>query len=378
MYTHTLPLRSRNRLLYWVVLIIVVGWMAAYPIYRNYYNGLGIEQYERFKNFQAKQSMFFNPWQYRILCPLLAEGIYVTLDNTLFKLVDFSKAAVRPPENSGEKNAVTKKLIEQSGNPEFIKYNIVFVILRFLEHLAIFYLAFRFFSHFTTNDVLAFLGVMMVALFMGNAVADSDLSFNTYMDVILYLAIAVVIVEGLSYWWVVPITVVGALNRETSILIPVLFCFSKFSYDQWPDIRRTFFSDTRALVLSALSGVLFVVIFVLIRSYYGYQPPTMWRVPTGLPMLKLNLLSSVSVKTYMEMFGVFGVLPLLIALGYRNMNYHLKIFLWVLVPVWFAVHLWSVVAYQSRLFLVPTALVFIPALLQSIEQRFQTLYAKSV
>lgn len=341
-----------------------------YPVYRNYYNGLGMEQYERFKNFKAHNSMFFNPWQYRVLCPYMIEATYQVFDHTLFNLVDFSKVSVNPPQNSGEKNPVTQKLIEQSGNAEFFKYNIVFVLFRFLQHVAIFYLAFRYFRAFTSNRALAFLGIMLAALFMGNAVADSDLSFNTYMDVILYLSLGIVIVESLSYWWVVALTVIGAFNRETSLLIPVIFLASKVNFDLWPNVFKILFSNKKALWLTALSGVLFVIIFVSIRSYFGYRPPTVWRVPAGLPMLKLNLLSSVSVKTYMEMFGIFGVLPIWALSIFRQMNPHLKVFFITLIPIWFGIHLWSVVSYQSRLFLVPTLLVFIPAILERIEAHF--------
>ena len=344
--------------------------MAMYPVYRNYYNGLGMEQYERFKNFKAHNSMFFNPWQYRVLCPYMIEAIYQVFDHTVFNLVDFSKVSINPPKNSGEKNPVTQKLIEQSGNAEFFKYNIIFVLFRFLEHVAIFYLAFRYFRAFTSNTALAFLGIMLVALFMGNAVADSDLSFNTYMDVILYLCLGIVIMESLSNWWVVALTVMGAFNRETSLLIPVVFFASKVNFALWPNVFKILFSDRKALWVTALSGVFFVVIFVSIRSYFGYRPPTEWRVPAGLQMLKLNLLSSVSVKTYMEMFGIFGVLPIWVLSIFRQMNPRLKIFFITLIPIWFGIHVWSVVAYQSRLFLVPTLLVFIPAILERIEAEF--------
>lgn len=362
---------SKSKVLSVLLITVTIGWMAMYPIYRNYYNGLGMEQYERFKDFKAHNSMFFNPWQYRILCPYMVEGIYQVLDHTVFQLADFSKISINPPQNSGEKNPVTQKLIEQSGNGEFFKYNIVFVLFRFAQHIAIFYLAFRYFSSFTKNRALVFFGVMLIALFMGNAVADSDLSFNTYMDVILYLGLGIVIMESLSGWWVVALTFIGAFNRETSLLIPFIYLVSKLNFAHWPNVFKVLFSDKKAFWQTVLSGVLFIIIFVSIRAYFGYRPPTVWRVPAGLPMLKLNLLSSVSVKTYMEMFGIFGILPVWILSGFRKTNYYLRVFFLALVPIWFGIHLWSVVAYQSRLFLVPTLLVFIPAILERIELHFK-------
>ena len=71
------------------------------------------------------------------------------------------------------------------------------------------------------------------------------------------------------------------------------------------------------------------------------------------------------------MYGVFGFLPIWCLFLFKEMNPKLKIFFIVIVPVWFAVHFISVVAYQSRLYLVPTLLIFFPAVLQHIENQIQ-------
>jgi len=375
MYTLTTLSLFESRTVRILFLTISLCWMSFYPIYRNYYNGLGIEQYERHKNFLAHNSMFFNPWQYRILCPMLIEGSYWLADNTIYRLVDLGTASIKTPDNSGEKNIVTQKLVAQSGNPEFIKYNIIFVLFRFAQHLLIFWLAFRYFSGFVKNQFLNFFGLVFIALIMGNTVADSDLSFNTYADVILYLALGIVIVESRSKWWVLLLTILGAFNRETSLLIPVLYFVSQLDFADWPDLKMMLLKQKSVIALTASSLILFSVIFFAIRYYYGYQPPTVWRVPAGFQMLKLNLFSSVSVKTYNEMFGVFGVLPVLVLFMFRSMSPLLIRFFIVLVPVWFGIHFWSVVSYQSRLFLVPTLLIFLPATLAFIEAESKRMLA---
>lgn len=344
-------------------------WMAVYPIYANYYQGLAIEQYQRHVNFMAGDSMFFNPWQYRVLCPWLIEGIYQLFDVTLFKLVNFSGLNVSPPSNSGQKNEVTQQLMELSRNPEFLKYTVVFVGFRFVQHLLIFWLAFRYFTLFIPNRALAALGVVLIALIMGNTVSDSDLSFNTYADVIIYLVAGLIIIKKYNNWWLVPLMIVGAFNRETSILIIPMFFLSRIDLSEKWDIMKMIKGNIKLITVCAVATVLFIAIFVSIRMYYGYQAPTVWRVPAGPKMLKLNLLSSVSIKTYMEMFGVFMVLPIWCLLIFRQMNPTMRLFFIVLVPAWFAVHLWSVVCYQSRLFLVPTIMIFLPAVMEYIEKR---------
>jgi hypothetical protein len=93
-----------------------------------------------------------------------------------------------------------------------------------------------------------------------------------------------------------------------------------------------------------------------------------WRVPAGLPMLKLNLLSSISIKTYFEMFGTFALLPFVFLFKFRAMDFRLRLFFLLMVPLWLLVHWVSVVGYQSRLYLVPTLLILLPGVLQLIER----------
>lgn len=367
MFIPTTQSLLKNRILVALLVLGVIGWMAVYPIYNNYYKGLAIEQYERFIDWKAGKSMFFNPWQYRILCPMLVETLYQVFDHTVFAIFPINAPEYNLPGNATDKNAITQKMLVLSSNPEFIKYSIVFVLFRMMEHLLIFWLAFKYFSLFVKNNALVILGLMLVPIFMGNGVMDSDLAFNSYMDVILYLWAGLVIVKNMSYWWIVLISVLGAFNRETSLLIPVIFFFSKVDWTDIKVIPNFLKTNSSLLVVCVVSTVFFLMIFVSIRMYYGYQPQTQWRVPAGPQMLKLNLLSSVAVKSYNEIFGVLGFLPIWCLLFFKGMNRYLKVFFIALVPAWFAVHFVSVVAYQGRLFLVPCFLIFLPAALEYID-----------
>jgi hypothetical protein len=121
-------------------------------------------------------------------------------------------------------------------------------------------------------------------------------------------------------------------------------------------------------MITALCAVVYISIFAAIRMYYGYQPQSTWRVGPGWPMFKLNMLGSASVKTYSEFFGIFAFFPLWALFVLRRSEYHLKVFFWTLVPVWFALHIFTAIAFQTRLFLVPTLLVIIPIVFYSIDR----------
>jgi hypothetical protein len=192
------------------------------------------------------------------------------------------------------------------------------------------------------------------------------------MDVIIYLLAALVIVKNLSGYWIIPITILGAANRETSLLIPAIYFFSKFSWQSWPAWNALVKNNAKVLIVSVTATLAFFIVFVYIRSYFGYQPVSVWRAAAGLPMLKLNLLSSVSIKTYMELFGIFALLPIWAILTFSSMHSHLKVFFIFLVVIWIIVHLLSATSYQTRLFLVPTLLVLIPSVLSFMENKIRS------
>lgn len=364
-----LPFDVKTTWLRRVLLIILIGWMSSYSIYTSYYRAYAVDTYERFLQHQAGNSMFFNPWQYRVLCPVLIEATYQVLDHTVYPLLSIKGINTDQTNSVSDKNPTTQKLYELLKDPLFIKYTIVFVGFRMLEGVIVLLLAYSYLSLFVSNNGLRWLGLILISLFMGNGVVDSDLTFNTYIDVILYLWAGIVIIKNLNYWWIAVITIIGAFNRETSVFIPVLFFFSKVNWPAWPQWFKAFFADRKAVLVTAVCGLSFVLIFVAIRLHYGYRPQSSWRVPIGLPMLKLNLLSSTAVKTYSEFFGIFAILPIWTLFVVKKANSHLKIFFYALVPVWFALHLYTGIAFQTRLFLVPTLLVIIPVVLEYIEQK---------
>lgn len=354
-----------------IIIVVSLLLLSVYPIYRNYYYGRAILQYERHIDFLEVNSRFHNPWQYRAFVPLTAEFFKQAYDRTIDRILPVDKyLSFKLPESASPKKS-TQEFFQALQNPDFIKYNIVYVLYRLLVNVTIFVLLYRLLRNFIENEWLSYMGLIFTAMAMGNAVNESDLTIHTYLDNVLYLLAALIILNKKSGWYIVLLTAIGATNRETCLLIPFLYLISNIDFKKWHDdqfrLLKFPFPKREVVAVTAVAGLIFIAIFVALRWYYGYEPQTQWKVPAGLPMLKLNFFSAIGIKSYFEMLGMFSVIPFICLYRFYSTSYLLRVWFIFIVPIWFLVHWTFVVAYQSRLFLVPTLIIFLPMFLQIIE-----------
>jgi hypothetical protein len=363
---------SNNKL---ILMCFCFAILSMYPVYRSFYYSNGLLTYERHRAVIEKRSEFFNPWQYRILCPYLIEGALVVYNNTIDKIYPIEEKIHFNIESTSGTNKETDKFITLMQTKGVMKYLLLFSLFRCIEHLLIFYLCWRIWSYFVKSKWLLFFGINFLAVALGNAVAAADLTLNTYMDIIFYLATAHLILYNKSYRWLFLIVPLAALNRETGMLIPGLYFISQTDFTKWSlqniSIKNIKLPAVKTWLITIALYVIFVSIFIALKWYFGYQPQQLWKAQAGWPMFKLNTLSAVGVKSYFEIIGTFGVLPLLILYKFKYFPHILKKWFIFLVPVWFAVHYFSVVAYQTRIFMVPITLIFFPMILWLIEKEIK-------
>ena len=375
MYTHTTQSFLKNNRIGTWFLCFCFAILAVLPIYRNFYYSNGLLTYERHKAVIEKRSDYYNPWQYRVLCPYTIEAILWIYNNTIDKVYPIEEKLHFSIQNTSGTTNETDQFVKLMQTPGAMKYMIVFILFRFVEHLLIFFLAWKLWSYFIKSKWLIFLGINFLALAIGNAVAVADLSFNTYMDIIFYLITANVIVYKKNPVILIPITLLAAFNRETGILIPALYFisltdFSSFKFNA-QSIKAIILPGTKTWIFTAALYFIFIIVFIGLRIHFGYKPQQVFKAEAGWPMLKLNLFSAVGVKAFMELIGTFAVIPLIILYKFKSFPYLLKKWFLFLVPIWFAVHFISVVAYQTRLFIVPLVIIMLPMLLWLIEQEIK-------
>lgn len=306
--------------------------LSFYIVYEQATNCLSIdmaEQLVRHKNMLMGNSAFFNPWQYRVFSTYILEGFII-----VFAKIPFA-------------------------NHPFLPY----FFLRFIQNMAICYIAYKYYKALQLKSkYLIMLGILLLGYNMSNSVFQSDLSFNTYFDVLFYLLGGYFIFSNRTMW-IIPLMIVAALNRETSGLIPLMAIFSAV------DFKKKEVKSIGDFKYGIYGFIVFVIIFIALRIYYGMpQAQGIHGMTSPIDYLKFNL---TFFRMYPELFGTLGIIPLVVILKFKSLPLQLKLFFILIVPVWFIVHFIKSTVVETRLFLVPHALIFIPAFLLLIEQELK-------
>ena len=171
--------RSKVTIIY---IILFLSLLSLYPIYKNFYNGAAVKTYERHIALIEGNSEYYNPWQYRMLSPMIVEGLMFMYNNTIDRLYPIEEKLTFTIAKTSEPTPETKEFIKLLQTKGAIKYLLIFLILRFFLNITVFLIAWYFWRHFVSNELLIFFGLMFLSMGMGNAVIASDLTFNTYFQ----------------------------------------------------------------------------------------------------------------------------------------------------------------------------------------------------
>jgi hypothetical protein len=231
-------------------------------------------------------------------------------------------------------------------------FTVSFIALRVLIDSSVFLLAFAYWRRLGLALPLCFVGMSLLAWGMSYGHHNTDLRFDSYLDVSFYLAAGLCLLSGREAW-VVPLCALAALNRETSGLIPLLVLAHGWARG---GVTR------RDLALAAAGFALWAAVLVALRLAYPGQALVLpvGVSALGLPLFAYNLSRSL---TYVQLFAVLGIVPVLALAGWARWPRELRAFFWAIVPVWAVIHAFAAVVAEARLFLVPQALVFVPGAL---------------
>ena len=263
-----------------------------------------------------------NPWRYRVLSEWVASG------------------AVR----------VSRDVIGAKD-----PYVTGFWGVRVVQNIAIFLLATAWYRRLGLSDSRILLALSCLAWSMGQMFYNSDLSFNTYGDAIVYLTAGLLLVDG-WYLAIIPLSILGALNRETSILVPAFLCV--FGLVSVREHRR------RAIVVGFVALLLHIAILLTLRWYLGYGGPhTASGSAFGWVALRDNLSMP---RTWWRFIATFTVMPVLAIMSWRRWPFELKLLGVTMVPIWTLTQFLISTPAETRHFLVPLSLIIIPGAMYAV------------
>jgi hypothetical protein len=259
-----------------------------------------------------------NPWQYRLLSEWIAEA-FVRIAGLL---------------------AIPDALV------------VGFIALRILQNIAIFLVGFALYRRLSRSRLSALAGVLLLAASIANSYHDNDLSFNTYFDILFYLLAGLLLLSH-RYYAVVIMSLFAALNRETSGIIPFLMAATILEDNARPGLRR--------FVPAVLALALYAAAFFGLRALYLARPLYIpYKHAPGVPLFLYNVTRQF---TWDQLWRTLGLTPVLSLASLPAWPRLWKWFFILLCPIWFTIHAFASVAAETRLFLVPQSLVFIPGVL---------------
>lgn len=347
-----------------ILIAIGLALSALYPIYTNFYNSHGVDQYEHQMQFINRGSSQNGMSNSQVLMPLTVEGLYFVYNHTVNRVIDIEKkVTVNLPGDEGTKYENTRKMLTLMKTPGFIRYNIVFVTLRFLLHIAIFFMCFKLYRLFIQNDWIIIWGLMFVSLSMGNSIYNSDLSLVTYMDILLFLVTAYLALTRQRVWWIVPIAVVGAMNSLVAPFLIMLLFVTKLPVS---GLR-----DRLSVDWNRISSNSVIACTLAVAASVGTQPGIHYFTAignTGLtPIPGENPVAGFgsfqAVRAVFENFGTFSILPLVCILAYRKLEPFFRLNLLFVALPYLIVQFWMIPGSESRVSMIPTFALFLPAVL---------------
>jgi hypothetical protein len=158
--------------------------------------------------------------------------------------------------------------------------------------------------------------------------------------------------------WIVPLMALAVANRETSVFIPALL-IAKYGVGIVTDPRLR-----QPLLIALAAWGVGAIVYFAIHAYYGPQPRTeesYWG-----PDMFLN---SISMRPQIPFFfAAVSLLPLLAIVALPRAGAFLRRLFWLVVPVWFAIHIWAARLGEGMLYLAPIALILVPIVLLGVQR----------
>ncbi len=226
--------------------------------------------------------------------------------------------------------------------------------IRFVQMALIATLAYIYYGQLNLKPFTRIVGIAMlgglISLSMG-IIGPSTFSMDRFDDTIFYLVAVIIVLHGHELW-IPPLMLLAIANRETSVFIPMLI------------LARYGWHSRRALAIAAAAWALGAMVYLGIHTYYGPRPrveESYW----GTAMVLRSLAMPGQTAFFL---AAINLLPALCLLGIKQVHPFLRRLFWLVVPAWFAIHIWAARLGEGIMYLAPMAVIILPLVLQALER----------
>ncbi len=230
-----------------------------------------------------------------------------------------------------------------------------YVQLRFVQCLLLFGLVHVLCSRLGLRPRTRLLAIGLLAgiisLSLG-PLGPSTFSLDRFTDAIFYLIAGLLVLYGRDVL-IPPLMVLAVANRETSVFIPMLL------------FARHGVRDRRAMVIALAAWGIAAGVYFGIHAYFGPRPRT--EESYWSPAMVLHALAMPAQVAFF--FAAVGLLPLLALASVANADVFLRRLFWLIVPIWFGLHIWAARLGEGMLYLAPLTLIIVPLVLHGLERR---------
>ena len=234
--------------------------------------------------------------------------------------------------------------------------------MRFAQCVLIFGLFYVYCGRLGLSHRARILGIGLVAGIMSlslGRIGPSTFSLDRFTDTVFFLIAAVLVLRGLELW-IPPLMVLAIANRETAVMIPMLILAK---HGVGLDLLRRQ-SYRNPLVIALVAWIVGAIVYLGIHAYYG--PQTRSDASYFGPEMMLKSLRMPAQVVFF--FAAVNLLPIMVLLSLRDADPFLRRLFWLVVPAWFAIHIWAARLGEGMLFLTPITLIIVPIVVQGVEK----------
>lgn len=232
-----------------------------------------------------------------------------------------------------------------------------FAMLRFAQNVLIFSLAGVYYRRLGFSLGAALLAMSLLGWALTQNHWDSHLALSAYTELLLALGVALLLLAGREPW-VIPLVVLGALNRETGVLLPVLVLAAGLT--RQPHVRCT----RRHAAVAGIGFGTYALVSLWLGFRFGQAPFAFPSAHAVAAAVTGNLLRP---HLWLQVCAVVGILPLVVLGRGSHVPEFVRRVWWAAAVPWGIVLLCSTGPTQAAFLFVPHALVLVPAVVSALQ-----------